>query len=598
MKIEELKARAEDYVANKDWASLKKICTQIIKHPSASTDDKAWGYMYRAIAYISQGGYEQAIKDCDEITKLNPKDQGIIELVKNVKAQALANRAVDYINQGNHDKAIIDCNAAIKLNPEKDTKARAYLNRAAAYINQGNHDQAIKDCDEAIKLNPGKDIKADAYVYRAIAYRRQGGYEQAIKDCNAAIKLNPEPNIQAQAYLNRAVFYIKQADYKQVLKDCTTAGEYNPELIATHVYVYIAVMLKGVRKKGLFFKRIINLYNKTHAIKKELFVEKVDENEFAHYTSLTTLKSLTSQDENGSKFRLYNTAYMHDPQEGKPLFAAIKKAKSNSQKSDDLNIEKDFYQTTYPSPAYVASFVKVEAENDGKDNIMLWRAYGDDGKGACLIFQRNAFAASPPLAVSSMGESATKLTNYENPGDAPAKPQKLPLYQVAYVNETGEIVDSEVDLEELKKCLIEIDQSAKKQSPNDKKTITRLTCEILDDIRYLFKFAHFKHEQERRIAEMRYIMGEVKLDDSRNEDPTPDTAFLPKYYIDQEIPFSEIILGPCSPYSPQQWQLYLKYKAHETQKTKQHGETGKDQKAKQLDHIEITQSTIQYKPTG
>ena len=587
MTIEELKARAEDYVANEDWASLKKICTQIIKHPSAKDDDKAWGYMYRAVAYDKKGDHEQqVIENCDEITKLNPKDQGIIGFVKNVKAQALANHAVDYINQGNHDKAIIDCNAAIKLDPEDNIKARAYLNRAVAYGKQDGYEQAIKDCDEAIKLNPEDNIKAHVYFNRAVVYGSKGDYDQAIKDCNAAIKLNPEKNFNDKIF---CVVYIIN-----VLKD-----------------------VEYIKGRGKIFEHIINLYNKTHAIKKELFVKQVDENEFAHYTSLTTLKSLTSQDENGGKFRLYNTAYMHDPQEGKPFFAAIKTAKSNSQKSDGFNIEKDFYQTTYPSPAYVASFVKVEAENDGKDDIMLWRAYGDDGKGACLIFQCDAFAASPPLAVSSMGESATKLTDYEPHDSITAKQSQsalkptdkspeLPLYQVAYVNENGEIVEENKkrkaellgNMAAIKNRLIEIDQFAKQKSPNDKKTIIRLTCEILDDIRYLFKSAHFKHEQERRIAEMRYIMGEVKLDDSRNEDPTPDTAVLPKYYIDQEIPFSEVILGPCSLYSPQQWQLYLKYKAHESQKTKQHGETGKDQKAKQLDHIEITQSTIQYNPTG
>ena len=67
---------------------------------------------------------------------------------------------------------------------------------------------------------------------------------------------------------------------------------------------------------------------------------------------------------------------------------------------------KDFYEKYDDtildiSPAYIASFVKVDSENE-PDKLFLWRTYGkhenEEAAGACLILSRDQFADENPPA--------------------------------------------------------------------------------------------------------------------------------------------------------------------------------------------------------
>jgi tetratricopeptide (TPR) repeat protein len=58
-------------------------------------------------------------------------------------------RGASFFEKGDFDNAIADCTEAIRLDP-KD--ALAYLNRGLAYRSKGDSDKAIADFKEAIRL--------------------------------------------------------------------------------------------------------------------------------------------------------------------------------------------------------------------------------------------------------------------------------------------------------------------------------------------------------------------------------------------------------------------------------------------------------------
>ncbi len=163
----------------------------------------------RAATYIITGNYNQAIDDCNEAIKIDPKYE-----------KAYFNRGRSYQMLGNYDQAIADFNKAVALNPKF---AEAYNNRGAAYGALGDYNQAIVDFSKAIVLKPSY---AMAYSNRGLAHGKLGNHNEAIADYNRAIEINPR---YAEAYDNRGTAYYLLGNQRQAIEDLKMAARLGNE---------------------------------------------------------------------------------------------------------------------------------------------------------------------------------------------------------------------------------------------------------------------------------------------------------------------------------------------------------------------------------
>lgn len=206
-------------------------------------------------------------------------------------------------------------------------------------------------------------------------------------------------------------------------------------------------LLKGIAPGRGKRNRLFELYWELAFAIREINTELLtDDREVAHYTSLHVLRDLV---ERGKPFRLYNSAYMNDPEEGRVFFKIMK---------DAIDVEKIFYKNdsedSHSSPAYIGSFVQTDSRNEeGKDKLFLWRTYGkhnnEEAAGACLIFDKDQFARSMKTGTMPRLESVAKQGQSTGQNDPP------PLYRVVYKSEIGKLSKSlkkvALSLEEINK---------------------------------------------------------------------------------------------------------------------------------------------------
>ncbi len=167
---------------------------------------------------------------------------------------------------------------------------------------------------------------------------------------------------------------------------------------------------------------------------------------------------------------------MNDPEEGSAII--------NEEVSQHI---KDFYgkKSSYTgTDYYLISLVNEKLNKNNKieesqvsENLLLWRLYGDDAKGAKIIFPENLF---------NKYDMHTKITSGED--------MKFPLtlYEVNYL--TKEIK------QELNKRLNKVLKNIHDKINNgNKKKIKKAVRLILDEIRFLYKAEAYKFEEEYRI---------------------------------------------------------------------------------------------------
>ena len=205
---ETLIQKLNEAIARDDHGEIIKISTQIIDHPDANDDIKAFAYCCRGIRYSGEGKYDPAIQDFDKAIELKPS-----------YAKAYNNRGNAYSNKGDHDRAIQDYNKVIELDPNY---AGAYSNRGNAYDNKGDHDRAIQDYDKAIKLDSDD---ADAYYNRGKAYDGKGDYDRALQDYDKAIELKPN---YLEAYGSRGNAYSGKGEHDRAIQDYNKVIELDP----------------------------------------------------------------------------------------------------------------------------------------------------------------------------------------------------------------------------------------------------------------------------------------------------------------------------------------------------------------------------------
>ena len=536
--LDELYRKANGLLRNKKWDEAIAVFTKIIRLEKAP-ERKANAYNERGNAYSLKEAYDRAIADFDKAIALNPQ-----------AAAAYRHRGLAYLAKRNHGHAIADFDKAIALNPQATA---AYSDRGLAYLAKRNHGHAIADCDKAIALNPQD---AAAYSVRGVAYWVKGSHGRAIADFDKAIKLNPQ---DAAAYSARGIAHRVKGAYGRAIADFDKAIKLNPHdkgLISDDVSVYIAYSLEGItsgrKERAGLCKSYDALADAIHKIRTKLFYKLKDAREVAHYTSLHGLRALAERD---NPFRLYNSAYMNDPEEGQVFFEIM-------DKEQGIDVEKIFYNykpdsdDPHSSPAYIGSFVKIESRNaQEKDKLFLWRTYGKhdsaEAVGACLIFDKDQFAQDvPSMKIGIM----PRLKHVAKQGGSTGQNDPPALYEVVYKSEIGKHLKLlEEHLRELASSLKAIEKLLQRHKKH-KKRLIKLVRELLDGIRFLFKADHYREEQEVRVIQMSYDTGGEKPPEYKVA-----TEYLPpRFYLNipGNVRFSEVILGPKT-HDVSQWKRYL-----------------------------------------
>lgn len=544
--IEDLKQEANQLESDGSWDELILLCTKIIdleQEPPA----KASVYVKRSAAYIQKGEHEKAIEDCTKAVELN-----------SAHANAYVSRGIAYDKKGEHDQAMDDFTKALELEPDN---LLAYHNRGITYIHKNAPDKAIADFTEILDQNP---TNAEIHSYRGLAYILKGDPDKAIADCTEALEFSPH---FANAYLCRGFAYIDES--KNVLdafKDFKEAVKCDPLLKGEFSEIYVANQIADIYKNhdeevgAKVFELYFWLLEAISNIQQKQFYAPQQNGEVAHYTSLHTLKSLADK----GRFRLYNAAYMNDPEEGRVFFEIMK-----DHGIED--VEEVFYgnkdKKPHLPPAYIGSFVKVDArEAMQKDKLFLWRTYGkhdrQEAAGSCLIFKHDGtvFAENCGTQIGAMQKrqvvsklpTPTSDTSFPETG----QPQKPELYRIVCGDkETNEEVSEE--LKQLADSLRQIRDYLSDKDAGIQDGLKQLARELLDTIRFLFKASHYSEEREVRVVQIRYYnknmmqeMDEIKVDAEQ---------IPPRFYLEtrEDFRFSEVILGPQAR-GEAEWKHWLK----------------------------------------
>ena len=456
----------------------------------------------------------------------------------------------------NWDKIIAVWTELIEREEEPNAKAFAYLNRGAAYNHRGDHDLAIADIDEARKLAPSDPLmKIMGLFYRGCAHDDKGDDDKAIKDFTEALGPGlPHKSmihLKAQIHFRRGLAYQSKDDYILAFKDFVEANKCDPVLKTKIPPIYIAVQIAAIYKDsseedgGRIFVLYLNLLYAIIEIQRKLFYPPGEGKEIAHYTSVHTLRKLTS----AGRFRLYNTFYMNDPEEGREFFKIMQKS--------GIDIQEIFYgdeSKSNPSPAFIGSFVKVGVkEPKQKDELLWWRLYGihdrQEAAGACLIFKHEGtvFAENYRQQIGAMQQLQLKLLLGESDRQIPeeGQPRKPDLYKIVYSDE-GNNQELSEELKKLAKSLKQIEkQIEEEKNDSSKEKLRELVRDLLDAIRFLFKSHNYSEEKEVRVVQVRYY-DETETPQEPTDIQVDSAQTPPRFYLEthENFRFSEVILGP------------------------------------------------------
>ena len=397
------------------------------------------------------------------------------------------------------------------------------------------------------------DIEFQMYSLRGFSYKEKGEYDRAISDISKAINLNPET---PYLWKNRAYIYLfGKGEYKKArndYKELITLSD-DPSI---HSVFYLLDRIDSFDQK--LGKNIFSLYEIVVLIKSTLLIRVID-GYIVHYCSLDTLKKLAT----GEGFRLYNVDYMNDHEEGKTFFDLINE--SNFKVNEIFFRGKETEKSV--SPAYIGSFVKIEKGGEA-ENLFFWKTYGKqegvESSGACLVFKDDIFPTDYHLTLGIEGNYKYK-NKYEIKTSSKAmdgsRSQTVTIYDTPEEFESAldilkqsglygsapmlfnVVYRSDVDtVPHLKKHLKEITSILR--TLQEEENTHDLVCEILDEIRFLFKADHYKEEKEARVIVVR---PQGRMDQKSSDKIKIDTDIIPpRFYIEpfEGTLLERVILGP------------------------------------------------------
>ena len=246
-----------------------------------------------------------------------------------------------------------------------------------------------------------------------------------------------------------------------------------------------------------------------------------------HYSDIKALHSMLrlSTDKNDSKnneteypvIRLYNVAYMNDPEEGIFIYD-----KETFNELVPYLGEENYYHT------YLSSLT-----SSNPDDLTMWRLYGRDGKGISITIPVNTL-----FPLTSKIESCCNAVQAFITGDyfntAIRNEENICLYKVHYdCDEMQEKISDQ--LEKLKKAINDNNDYENKELVN---SLMRSFVKASDEVRFLYKSSQYSVESEYRLLSFQTLESEaIKMDERA----------IPRLYINSKPIFKEgtvITIGP------------------------------------------------------
>ena len=248
------------------------------------------------------------------------------------------------------------------------------------------------------------------------------------------------------------------------------------------------------------------------------------EERMTHYTNKTAIhsmlrlpadmKDISEYKEKYPVLRLYNTAYMNDPEEGLYLFDC------DSLKEIVSYIEEERYFNTY-----LASLSTHQI-----DNLTMWRLYGQDGKGISILLPYKDYKSIIPSLIDLFTG-----TFHSNQSDIDADEGNILLYEVSYDCKEIRMKIAE-KIESIEKIIIDNNDSNNKEL---RECLFRFFARACDEIRYLFKNPQYQIEKEFRYLTFHNINSLSVKEDERD---------IPHLYVETQPDLfrkgTEIIIGP------------------------------------------------------
>ena len=142
----------------------------------------------KASVYVKARDYRRAIREYEEVIKINP-DHARTNLLLGLV----------YADIGDLDQAVKYTEKALELDPSYN----AYNNLALVYANRADFDKAIDNYEKAMAINPSAFTP---YYHMGLIYSAKKDYEKALTFYKKAVELNSQ---YADAYvgLGSALYY-------------------------------------------------------------------------------------------------------------------------------------------------------------------------------------------------------------------------------------------------------------------------------------------------------------------------------------------------------------------------------------------------------
>ena len=324
------------------------------------------------------------------------------------------------------------------------------------------------------------------------------------------------------------------ADFKKYIDKATEAGD--------NMLAYIYKVVDECKLDDKLFdevsKLLIDVLEATDKIKREEH-SVGPKDPVAHYTKPEALKSMLGNQTKPAKnlIRLYNIAYVNDPNEGKRLthYKRADPAYSNPLEPFYKDRESEDDGTTSKWQEFSVFLASFSRESD---NLNLWRFYGDDGTGFSVVTPFNAFdMALEQRAMGGAWASQDESSAAWSPLNSRAT--TITLNNVLYSNEAVEAT-----LSLLKPSLAALAERIESIKDSEVDISLRsATVTILSELMYLYKEKDYEAESEVRAVEARPL-GSVDL----HQHPGDSASFSRLYLETAAVLFkskgSKIIIGP------------------------------------------------------